>query len=103
MKLRKGDKVIVISGKDKGKTGIIQRAYPSLNKVVVEGVNVKKKHIKPSQTHPEGSIVEIYAPLDASKVMFYDEKTKKGTRLGYSVNAEGTKVRISKKTKKEVK
>lgn len=103
MKLRKGDKVIVISGKDKGKTGIIQRAYPSLNKVVVEGINVKKKHIKPSQTHPEGSIVEVYAPLDASKVMYYDEKTKKGTRLGYSVNADGNKVRISKKTKKEVK
>lgn len=103
MKLRKGDKVIVISGKDKGKTGVIQRAYPSLNKVVVEGINVKKKHIKPSQTHPEGSIVEVYAPLDASKVMYYDEKTKKGTRLGYSVNSDGVKVRVSKKTKKEVK
>ena len=69
MKLKKGDKVIVISGKDKGKTGVIQRAYPSINKVVVEGVNTVKKHQKPTQTHPEGSIVEMYAPLDASKVI----------------------------------
>ncbi len=102
MKLKKGDKVIVISGKDKGKTGVIQRAYPSINKVVVEGVNVKKKHVKPSQSNPEGSIVEIYAPLDASKVMFYDEKAKAGTRLGYSVNKDGEKVRIAKKSGKEV-
>lgn len=103
MKLKKGDKVIVISGKDKGKIGVIQRAYPSLNKVVVEGVNIKKKHQKPNQTHPEGSIVEMYAPLDASKVMYYDEKSKKGTRLGYKVNEDGTKVRVMKSTKKEVK
>jgi len=103
MKLKKGDKVIVISGKDKGKTGTIQKAYPAINKVVVEGVNVRKKHVKPSQTHPEGSIVEMYAPLDASKVMFYDEKTKKGTRLGYSFDKDGNKIRIAKATKKEVK
>ena len=102
MKLKKGDKVIVISGKDKGKTGVIQKAYPSINKVVVEGINVKKKHIKPSQANPEGSIVEIYGPLDASKVMFYDEKLKKGTRLGYSVNKDGEKVRIAKKSNKVV-
>lgn len=102
MKLKKGDKVIVISGKDKGKVGVIQRAYPSLNKVVVEGVNVVKKHQKPSQAQPEGSIVEMYAPLNASKVMFYDEKAKKGTRLGYKVE-DGKKVRIAKSTGKEVK
>lgn len=103
MKLKKGDKVIVISGKDKGKTGTIQRAYPKLNKVVVDGVNVRKKHQKPTQNNPEGSIVEMYAPLDASKVMFYDEKSKKGVRLGYSVKDDGSKVRINKKTGKEIK
>lgn len=102
MKLKKGDKVIVISGKDKGKTGVIQRAYPSINKVVVEGVNTVKKHQKPTQTHPEGSIVEMYAPLDASKVMFYDEKSKKGVRVGYQV-VDGKKIRINKATKKEIK
>lgn len=103
MKLKKGDKVIVISGKDKGKVGVIQRAYPSINKVVVEGVNKVKKHQKPTQTHPEGTIVEMYAPLDASKVMYYDEKAKKGSRLGYKVNENGSKVRIVKSTGKEVK
>ena len=75
MNIKKGDKVVVISGADKGKEGIVQRAYPKLNKVVVEGVNVRKKHKKPSQSVPEGSIVDIYAPLDASKVMVIDPKT----------------------------
>lgn len=103
MKLKKGDKVIVISGKDKGKVGVIQRAYPKLNKIVVEGVNVRKKHQKPTQQNPEGSIVEIYAPIDASNVMYYDAKTKKGTRLGYKVNKDGVKVRVAKKTNTEIK
>lgn len=101
MKLKKGDKVVVIAGKDKGKVGVIQRAYPRLNKVVVEGVNVRKKHQKPTQQNPEGSIVEIYAPIDASNVMFYDNKTKKGVRLGYKVTEKG-KVRINKKTNEPV-
>ena len=103
MKLKKGDKVIVISGKDKGKVGVIQRAYPKLNKIVVEGVNVRKKHQKPTQQNPEGSIVEIYAPIDASNAMYYDAKTKKGTRLGYEVNKDGVKVRVAKKTNTEIK
>ena len=103
MKLKKGDKVIVISGKDKGKVGVIQRAYPKLNKIVVEGVNVRKKHQKPTQQNPEGSIVEIYAPIDASNVMYYDAKTKKGTRLGYKVNKDGVKDRVAKKTNTEIK
>lgn len=103
MKLKKGDKVIVIAGKDKGKVGVIQRAYPKLNKIVVEGVNVRKKHQKPTQQNPEGSIVEIYAPIDASNAMYYDAKTKKGTRLGYKVNKDGVKVRVAKKTNTEIK
>lgn len=103
MKIKSGDKVIVISGKDKGKTGVVQKAYPKLNKVVVEGVNVHKKHMKPTQQNPEGSIQEVYAPLDASKVMYYDAKTKKGTRLGYKVNKDGTKVRVAKKSATEIK
>ena len=103
MKLKKGDKVVVIAGKDKGKVGVIQRAYPKLNKIVVEGVNVRKKHQKPTQQNPEGSIVEIYAPIDASNAMYYDAKTKKGTRLGYKVNKDGVKVRVAKKTNTEIK
>jgi len=103
MKLKTGDKVIVITGKDKNKTGVIQRVYPKLNRVVVEGVNVRKKHVKPTQQNPEGSIQEVYCPLNASKVMYYDAKTKKGTRLGIKVNADGTKVRFAKKSGQEIK
>ena len=83
MNLLVGDKVIVISGNDKGKTGTIQKVYPKLNKVVVENVNVRKKHRKPTQANPEGSIVEVYAPIDASNVMLVDPKTKKPTRIGH--------------------
>ena len=95
MNIKKGDKVVVISGADKGKEGIVQRAYPKLNKVVVEGVNVRKKHKKPSQSVPEGSIVDIYAPLDASKVMVIDPKTKKPTRVYHKV-VDGKKIRVAK-------
>jgi large subunit ribosomal protein L24 len=95
MNLLKGDKVIVISGADKGKTGVIQKVYPKLNKVVVENVNVHKKHKKPTQQNPEGSINEIYAPIDASNVMILDPKTKKATRIGHKV-VKGKKVRVTK-------
>ena len=103
MKLKKGDKVIVISGKDKDKTGVIQRVYPKLNKVVVEGVNKVKKHVKPTQQNPEGEIREMYAPIDASKVMYYDAKAKCGTRLSYKYDAEGNKIRVAKKSNTEIK
>lgn len=95
MKLRKGDTVVVMTGKDKGKQGVIQRSFPRLNKVVVDGVNLKKKHVKPSQSNPDGSIVDIYAPIDASNVMLLDPKTKKPTRVGFKV-VDGKKVRYAK-------
>ena len=97
MNLKKGDKVIVIAGRDKGKTGVIQKVIPELNRVVVEGVNVRKKHQKPTQANPEGSIVEVYAPIDASNVMLEDPKTKKPTRIGHKV-VKGKKVRFAKKS-----
>ena len=103
MKLRKGDKVIIIAGKDKGKVGVIQRAFPKLNRIVVEGVNVHKKHQKPTQQNPEGTIVEIYAPINASNAMYYDSKAKKGTRLGYKLDKDGNKVRFMKSTGAEIK
>ncbi len=107
MKLRTGDKVIVISGKDKGKVGTIQKVFPKENKVIVDGVNTVKKHVKPTQANPEGSIQELFAPIDASNVAYYDEKSKKASRLGYkvSVDKDGnkTKVRVVKKTNKEIK
>ena len=94
MDLRKGDKVIVIAGRDKGKIGDIQKVLPRTNRVVVEGVNLRKKHKKPTQNNPEGSIVEIYAPIDASNVMILDPKTKKPVRIGHKV-VKGKKVRVT--------
>ena len=102
MLIKKGDKVIVITGADKGKTGIVQRAYPKLDKVVVEGINVKKKHRKPTQQNPEGSILEIYAPIHVSNVALIDPKTKKATRVGIK-EEKGKKVRYAKKSGEVIK
>jgi large subunit ribosomal protein L24 len=95
MNIKKGDKVIVLSGDDKGKVGVVQKVYPDLNKVVVEGVNVHKKHKKPTQGTPEGSVLDIYVPLDASKVALVDPKSKKATRVHVKV-VNGKKVRVGK-------
>ena len=97
MKLKVGDKVVVISGKDKGKEGKIIKTLKAENRVVVEGVNVVKKHIKPNgQT--AGSINEMEAPIHASNVMIVDPKTNKPTRIGHSVNKDGKKIRVTKKS-----
>ncbi len=97
MNFVKGDKVIVISGNDKGKTGTIQKVDPRSNRVVVENINVRKKHKKPTQANPEGSIIEIYAPINASNVMLLDPKTKKPTRVGHA-DVKGKKVRVARKS-----
>ena len=97
MNLVKGDKVIVIAGRDKGKTGTIQKVIPEQNKVVVENVNLRKKTNKPSQKNPDGGIVEIYAPIDASNIMLVDPKTKQPTRIGHK-EVKGKKVRYAKKS-----
>ena len=97
MNLVKGDTVIVIAGRDKGKTGVIQKVIPEQNRVVVENINLRKKHRKPTQANPEGGIVEIYAPIDASNVMLLDPKTKKPTRIGHKI-VKGKKVRYAKKS-----
>jgi large subunit ribosomal protein L24 len=95
MKLKTGDKVIVIAGKDKGKEGKITKTLRAENKVVVEGVNIAKKHVKPNgQT--AGSIVEVEMPIHASNVMIVDPKTKKGTRIGHNIDKNGKKIRIAK-------
>ena len=97
MNLVKGDKVIVIAGRDKGKTGTIQKVIPEQNRVVVEGINLRKKTNKPSQKNPDGGIVEIYAPIDASNVMLVDPQTKEPTRIGHK-EVKGKKVRYAKKS-----
>lgn len=101
MKIKKGDKVKVISGSEKGKEGIVQAIYPKINKVVVENVNVHKRHHKPTQQQPEGSVVDIYVPIDASKVALIDPKTKKTVKVGYKVTKEG-KIRVNKKTGEKI-
>ena len=101
MNLKKGDNVIVIAGRDKGKTGTIQKVIPAQNRVVVENVNVRKKTQKPTNNNPDGGIVEVYAPIDASNVMIVDPKTKKPSRIGYKF-VDGKKVRIAKKSGSEI-
>ena len=97
MNLKTGDKIVVISGKDKGKEGLIKKVLRAENKVVVEGVNIVKKHVKPNgQT--AGTIEEKEAPIHASNVMIVDPKTKKRTRIGHTVDKKGKKIRISKKS-----
>jgi large subunit ribosomal protein L24 len=97
MHVKKGDKVMVISGKDKGKTGVILKAFPKKDRVLVEGVNIVKKHAKPSQTNPQGGIISQEAPIHVSNVMPLDPKTGEPTRVGYKV-VDGKKVRVAKKS-----
>ena len=97
MNLKSGDKVVVIAGKNKGKEGIITKVLKNENRVVVEGVNVVKKHVKPSG-QGAGSIVEMNAPIHASNVMMLDPKSKKRTRIGHTTDKKGNKVRIAKKS-----
>ena len=80
MRFKTGDKVIVIAGKDKGNTGRISKILKKENKVIVEGVNLVKKHLKPNANNQDGGIIPIEAPIDASNVMFIDEKTNKRSR-----------------------
>jgi large subunit ribosomal protein L24 len=95
MHVKKGDKVRVISGKDKGKTGVILAAYPKDSRVLVEGINIVKKHAKPSQVNPQGGIMSFEAPIHVSNVMPIDPKSGNPTRVGYT-NVDGKKVRVAK-------
>lgn len=97
MHVKKGDKVQVLSGKDKGKQGIILEAYPKKERVLVEGVNIVKKHQKPSQDNPQGGILEQEAPIHVSNVLPIDPKSGEPTRVGYE-DRDGKKVRIAKKS-----
>ena len=102
MHVRTGDKVVVISGKGKGKEGTILKAIPSKERIVVEGVNIVKKHQKPSQMNPEGGILEVEAPIHVSNVMHIDPESGERTRIRYEVKEDGTKVRVAAKSGKEI-
>ena len=101
MNFKTGDKVVVIAGKDRGKEGTITKVLKEENKVIVEGVNVVKKHIKPNG-QSAGSIVEMEAPINASNVMMIDPKTKKRTRIAHEIDENGKKYRISVKSKERL-
>lgn len=98
MHVKKDDSVIVITGKDKGKKGRVIAAYPRQNRVLIEGVNMVKKHARPSQANPQGGIIEQEAAIHVSNVMHIDPKSGKVTRIGYKVLDNGKKVRIAKKS-----
>ena len=100
MKLRKGDSVRVITGKDKGKEGVIGRVLPDDNKVIVNGVNTAAKHQRPRRANEKAGIIDKDMPIDASNVMFVHKG--KTVRLGYSVDKKGQKVRIARPSGEEV-
>ena len=96
MKLKKGDTVVVISGKDKGQEGEVVQVMPTANKVIVNGVNTAKKHSKARKANQQGGIIDRDMPVDASNVMLVHKG--KPTRVGYLTQPDGTKVRVAKRT-----
>ena len=101
IKLKKGDEVIVLAGKDRGKRGKILKVIPTARKVIVSEINRYKKHQKPGNNEP-GGIIEKDMPIHISNVAFYDSSLNKGVRLGYSFDKDEKKIRINKKSGKEI-
>lgn len=97
MHVKKNDTVLVISGKDKGKTGEVLKVYPKTGKVLVQGVNIVKKHQKANRTQAESAIIEREAAINGSKVMLFCAKCKNATRISNKILEDGTKVRVCKK------
>ena len=98
MHVKKGDTVQVISGRDKGKVGEVLQAIPKTSQVVVKGVNIRTKHVKPKQDGESGQIATFEAPVHSSNVMLYSEKEKVVSRVSYTFTDDGRKVRMLKKT-----
>lgn len=101
MKIKKGDKVKVVAGKDNGREGTVQKVYETQETVLVPNVNLYKKHVRKSDQMPQGGVVEVPRPLNIAKVMLVCPKCKKVTRVGYSVE-NGKKTRICKKCKSAI-
>ncbi|MBF0093742.1 MAG: 50S ribosomal protein L24 [Alphaproteobacteria bacterium] len=97
MKIRKGDRVVVVTGRDKGKRGEVLRAMPSENRVIVQGVNIVKRHQRATQVQ-QGGIIEKEAPIQVSNVAHIDPKTDQPTRVGYKILDDGRKVRFAKRS-----
>jgi len=101
LKIKKGDKVVVLSGKDKGKHGEVTKSFPRDGKVIVSGVNVATRHTKPSQENPQGGLTKFEAPMHVSKVAIEDPKTGKPTRVRFEVK-DGKKVRIAVRSGEQI-
>ena len=98
LRLRKDDSVVILTGKDKGKTGKVVRVIPELSRAVVENINIIKKAVRKSDKYPQGGYVEMERPIHISNLMLLDKKTSKPTRLGVKVLKDGTKMRVGKKS-----
>jgi large subunit ribosomal protein L24 len=103
IRIKKGDTVMIRSGKYKGRTGKVLATHPTLNKVTVEGINIVKRHRKPTQFRPQGGIEEITKPIWVSKVGLLDSSAKKPSRVGYKADTKGNKIRVLKTSGKEIK
>lgn len=103
MKLKKGDTIVILSGKDKGKTGTISKTIPSLNKVVVDGINIVKRASKPSAKQPKGGIASVPMPIWASKVgIVHPDDSKRASRIGIEVNKDGKRSRVYRQANNKV-
>jgi large subunit ribosomal protein L24 len=100
IRLKKGDTVVVRSGKYKGKSGKVRAVHPTLNAVTVEGINIVKKHQKPTKANPQGGIIELTKPIAVGKVGI--SEGGKPSRIGYKVDAKGNKTRVAKKSGKAI-
>lgn len=101
MKIKKGDNVLIIAGKDKGKKSKVLKSFPSKGLILVEGVNIKKTHKRPKKQGEKGQIVEVSFPINISKAQVLCSKCNKPTRIGYKIEAD-SKIRICKKCKAEI-
>jgi large subunit ribosomal protein L24 len=102
LKLKKGDEVIIATGKDRGKRGKIIKILPSVNKAIVAGINVVKKHTKPTQT-TQGGIISKELPINISNIAYFDSEANGPTKIGFKFLEDGSKVRFSKKSGKVIK
>ena len=103
MKIKKNDNVMVISGNDRGKTGKVLKVFPKKSRIIIEGINLRKRHTKPSQKSPQGGIIEKESPIHSSNVMLLDPKTNEPTRLGSQIildenTGKKKRARISRST-----
>jgi len=101
MKIKTGDTVLIISGKDKGKKGKVIKSLPREGRIIVEGINIRKKHVRPRREGEKGQIVEVPAPFDVSNVKLICPKCKNATRIGYKI-VEKNKYRVCKKCNQEI-